>query len=499
MGKKNEKEGASAPSDASGGALLSSSGFHVSATRKWSVMDAPGIDQPDWSSSTELNQLRPDQQAAPPSSGTNTKEGLQGRRATKSSGGSKISPESGIIGGDSFTVREANPSWISHRVQQFDRIAAIRQSELERKSPVPISVGLPDGHVMTQNQKTGEPFLAWKATPFDVASSISSGLAEASTVAKVTYQDFASDYRLEEDGMAGDDTLMSLVDGGESPTPGVDDAGASQQSNNDASRTFLWDMTRPLVGNVKVVEFLKFEDSQDAKSVFWHSSAHIMGEALEHLFGCKLTIGPPLAGGFYYDSYMNADAIREEDCTCAGLLFAIVRSIHDPSSPYRLVFDIAYLTHRSSFLSYVQCYLADAPVEAEVGKIVKQKQKFERLVVTKEEGLELFKDNPFKVRILETKVPDGGRTTVYRCGDLIDLCRGPHVSNTSKIKAFAATRHSATNWLGNTANDSLQRLYGISFPDKKMLKVWKENQEKVRCSLFYCRFVLPRIAWVVCD
>jgi threonyl-tRNA synthetase len=94
--------------------------------------------------------------------------------------------------------------------------------------------------------------------------------------------------------------------------------------------------------------------------------------------------------------------------------------------------------------------------------------------------MELFRDNPFKVRILETKVPDGARTTVYRCGDLIDLCRGPHVSNASKIKAFAATRHSATNWLGNTSNDSLQRLYGISFPDKKMLKVWKENQEKVR-------------------
>ena len=96
-----------------------------------------------------------------------------------------------------------------------------------------------------------------------------------------------------------------------------------------------------------------------------------------------------------------------------------------------------------------------------------------------EEGLELFADNPFKVAILTTKVPDGGRTTVYRCGDLIDLCRGPHVPHTGKVKAFAATRHSATNWLGDTDNDTLQRMYGISFPDKKMLKVWKENQEKV--------------------
>ena len=126
------------------------------------------------------------------------------------------------------------------------------------------------------------------------------------------------------------------------------------------------------------------------------------------------------------------------------------------------------------------CFIfVDKPVEAEVNKIIKAKQKFERMVITKEEGLELFADNPFKVEILSTKVADGSRTTVYRCGDLIDLCRGPHVSHTGKVKAFAATRHSATNWLGDTENDSLQRMYGISFPDKKMLKAWKENQEKV--------------------
>ena len=101
------------------------------------------------------------------------------------------------------------------------------------------------------------------------------------------------------------------------------------------------------------------------------------------------------------------------------------------------------------------------------------------MVVTKEEALELFADNPFKVEILTTKVADGSRTSVYKCGNLIDLCRGPHLSHTGKVKAFAATRHSATNWLGDTDNDSLQRMYGISLPDKKQLKVWKENMEKV--------------------
>jgi threonyl-tRNA synthetase len=130
-----------------------------------------------------------------------------------------------------------------------------------------------------------------------------------------------------------------------------------------------------------------------------------------------------------------------------------------------------------------------ANVEAEVNKIIKQKQKFERLVITKEEGLDLFADNPFKLQIITTKVPDGGRTTVYRCGDLIDLCRGPHLPHTGKVKAFAATRHSATNWLGDTENDSLQRMYGISFPDKKELKLWQENQEKVRLVAFVCKTV----------
>ncbi len=104
------------------------------------------------------------------------------------------------------------------------------------------------------------------------------------------------------------------------------------------------------------------------------------------------------------------------------------------------------------------------------------------MVVTKDEALEMFQDNPFKVKILSTKVPDGTRTTVYRCGDLIDLCRGPHLAHTGKVKAFAAAKHSAAYWLGDAENDSLQRLYGISFPDKKQLKVWQEMMEKVRCG-----------------
>ncbi len=261
-----------------------------------------------------------------------------------------------------------------------------------------------------------------------MACTISRGLADNTSVARVTYTAFVSDYDLAEDGMDAVDTLADSM-----AELSVED-GADEKNK----MTMLWDMTRPLVGSVSKMEFIKFEDDVDARTVFWHSSAHVLGEALERLYGSRLTIGPPLAGGFYYDSYMGESsgdgAFKEDD--------------------YK-------------------------PVEAEVQKIVKQKQKFERMVVTKEEALEMFEGNPFKEQIISTKIPDGTRTTVYRCGDLVDLCRGPHVPNTGRIKAFAATRHSATNWLGDTDNDSLQRMYGISFPDKKMLKVWQENQEKV--------------------
>lgn len=344
----------------------------------------------------------------------------QGRRANAESGPRMDGGKH--IGGDSFVERVKDPEWLKTRVEVYEKIKARRAEEFATKEPVDITVTMPDGNVLKAN-KAGEPFQSWKTTPYDVAVVISQGLADAVTVARVEYESFVDDYSPAEDGMEGADAMEEAL--GE----------ALENDGDKGAMTFLWDLKRPLVGPVKKLELLKFNDDQEAKTVFWHSSAHMMGEALENLHGVKLTIGPPLAGGFYYDSFMGKDAFREED--------------------YK-------------------------PVEATVKKIIKQKQKFERMVVTKEEALELFADNPFKVELLSNKVADGTRTTVYKCGNLIDLCRGPHIVHTGKVKAFAATRHSATNWLGDTENDSLQRMYGITFPDTKMLKVWKENQEKAK-------------------
>ena len=112
-----------------------------------------------------------------------------------------------------------------------------------------------------------------------------------------------------------------------------------------------------------------------------------------------------------------------------------------------------------------------------VKKISKEKQPFERLEMKKSDLLEMFSYNQFKVRILNEKVKTE-TTTVYKCGSLIDLCRGPHVRHTGKIKAMEITKNSATYWEGNAEAESLQRIYGISFPDNKQLKEWRQFQEE---------------------
>jgi threonyl-tRNA synthetase len=282
MGKKGGKEGAE-------------HGIAVNKTAKFSVFDAPGVTQPDLSKETTTRQ---------------NKDGAQGRRAKASSGPRMEEGGGKLIGGDSFLKRTANPEWLKDRVSVYDKIKARRQEELDAKKPVDISVTMPDGNVLTAH-KDGTKFQAWKTTPYEVAVAISQGLADAVTVARVTYESFVEDYNPAEDGMEGEDTLMdAMADGG------VEQGSASE-------KTFLWDLQRPLVGPVAKLELLKFEDDKDAKTVFWHSSAHMMGEALEHTFGSKLTIGPPLAGGFYYDSYMGSDALREDDCKFPLLDFSL--------------------------------------------------------------------------------------------------------------------------------------------------------------------------------
>lgn len=134
--------------------------------------------------------------------------------------------------------------------------------------------------------------------------------------------------------------------------------------------------------------------------MFWHSSAHVLGEASEKRFGCHLTYGPPTDEGFFYDM-----ALSEGNAVVAGDL---------------------------------------KPLETIALKAIKEKQKFERLEVSKENLLEMFKYSKYKRYFIETKIPDGEKTTVYRNGPLIDLCIGPHVPHTGRITSFKVMKVCAT-------------------------------------------------------
>eukprot|EP00301_Raphidiophrys_heterophryoidea_P011406 c17514_g1_i1.p1 GENE.c17514_g1_i1~~c17514_g1_i1.p1 ORF type:complete len:795 (-),score=254.57 c17514_g1_i1:254-2638(-) len=195
----------------------------------------------------------------------------------------------------------------------------------------------------------------------------------------------------------------------------------------------LWDLGRPVEGAGEI-SFLRFDHSE-AREVFWHSSSHVVGEALERVFGGNLTKGPPTEAGFFYDIFLGSKVVGEDD--------------------YKRIDD-------------------------EVNKIIKEKQIFERILVSKQDGLELFKHNPFKIEIITNKVPDDAFMSVYKCGSLIDPCRGPHIINTGSVKACIVTKNSSAYWQGRAGQDSLQRVYGISFPSKDQMTEWKHLQEEAK-------------------
>jgi len=264
---------------------------------------------------------------------------------------------------------DPQPDFIKRRLEIFDRIKAEHDEVLKNKERTPIEITLPDGSV-----KEGT---AWETSPLNIALGISKGLAEKAIIAKV-------------DGE-------------------------------------LWDMDRPLEGSAKL-ELLDFEHP-DGKKVFWHSSAHVLGEACERHYGCHLEHGPPTDEGFFYDM-----AIPDGKAVLPGDF---------------------------------------APLETVAKSAVKEKQRFERLEVKKADLLEMFKYNKYKQYLISTKIPDGTSTTVYRCGPLIDLCRGPHIPHTGRIKSLAILKNSSSYFLSNKDNDSLQRVYGISFPDPKQMTEYK--------------------------
>ncbi|KAK9733550.1 hypothetical protein RND81_04G074700 [Saponaria officinalis] len=217
----------------------------------------------------------------------------------------------------------------------------------------------------------------------------------------------------------------------------------------------LWDMRRPLEGDceLKLYTF----DSDEGRDTFWHSSAHILGQSLEMEYGCKLCIGPctTRGEGFYYDAFYGELSLNEDHFK---------------------------------------------QIEAGAAKAVAEKQPFERIEVTRQQALEIFSDNRFKVEIIND-LPEDKTITVYRCGPLVDLCRGPHIPNTSFAKALCCLKASSAYWRGDKNRESLQRVYGISYPDSKRLKEYLKQLEEakrydhrllgVKQELFFCHPLSP--------
>lgn len=181
------------------------------------------------------------------------------------------------------------------------------------------------------------------------------------------------------------------------------------------------------------VEILSFDDKR-GKEVFWHSSAHIMAQAILRLFpSAKPTIGPAIDAGFYYD-FANL-SLSEDDFP---------------------------------------------KIEEEIQKIVKENYKPEKYTFkNKEEALLRFKDNPYKVELIK-ELPEDAPITGYAQGEFFDLCRGPHLPNLGKAKAFKITKTSSAYWRGDQTRDSLTRVYGISFPDRKLLKEYLTFLEEAK-------------------
>ena len=177
-------------------------------------------------------------------------------------------------------------------------------------------------------------------------------------------------------------------------------------------------------------------ENPEYRHTYWHTCSHIMAQAIKRLWPeVQLTIGPAIAEGWYYDIYAPF-AFTPEDL---------------------------------------------AKIEEEMRKICKEKLKIERFELPRAEALELMKDNPFKVELIND-LPEGETISFYRQGEFVDLCAGPHLDSTGRVKgnALKLTACNASYWRGDASRESLQRIYGIAFPKKDELDAYLQRIEEAK-------------------
>ena len=174
-------------------------------------------------------------------------------------------------------------------------------------------------------------------------------------------------------------------------------------------------------------------DSLDGKKAYWHTTSHIMAQAIKRLFpNVKLAIGPSIDEGFYYD-------------------FDVEKAFSDEEK---------------------------AKIEEEMKKIIKEDLPIERFVLPRDEAIKLMKekDEPYKVELIED-LPEGEIISFYKQGEFTDLCAGPHLMSTGKVKAIKLLSSSGASWRGSEKNKMLQRIYGISFPKASMVEEYMQILE----------------------
>ncbi len=187
------------------------------------------------------------------------------------------------------------------------------------------------------------------------------------------------------------------------------------------------EVTKP----IDKIQLLRFDDLE-GKEIYWHSTAHIFAQAVLELYPkAKITIGPAIENGFYYD--VDCEPFKSDDIE---------------------------------------------KIEKKMQEIIKQNLPIEKIQMSYDEALKTFKDNEYKIEMINEIKDKGEELTFYKQGNFIDLCRGPHVPSTGYIKAVKLLKSSSAYWKGDAKNKQLQRIYGISFPSEKELKFYLKDLEE---------------------
>jgi threonyl-tRNA synthetase len=196
----------------------------------------------------------------------------------------------------------------------------------------------------------------------------------------------------------------------------------------------VWDLSRP-INNDATVKLLTWDDA-DGKSTFWHSSAHLLAEAVEALYpGVKFWVGPPVEKGFYYDMDLGGRQLNDEDLK---------------------------------------------KLEIKMSELAKQGNKYVRKEISKKDAVQYFtdKNDEYKLDLLQGL--KDGEITFYTQGNFTDLCRGPHIPDTGFIKALKLTNVAGAYWKGDERNKMLTRVYGVSFPNQKELDEYLAMLEEAK-------------------